>query len=83
MGWASAGFTIFDPVMKALQESNALPETKTHVAKLLIGVLQSNDWDTEDESLDAFADDPAIVAAFAEHEIYLSGTPEYRAKWGD
>jgi hypothetical protein len=82
MGWASAGASIFDPVMKALQESNATAETKTSVAKLLINVLQGQDWDTEDESLEEFSDDPSIVEAFAEYEVYLYGTPEYHARWG-
>jgi len=82
MGWASAGFTIFNPVMRALIESGATDEVKAMVANQLIGALQEGDWDTEDESLEEFADDPAIVSAFAEHEIYLPGTKEYYERWG-
>jgi hypothetical protein len=81
MGYASAGYAIFDPVMKKLRETGASDEAKHEIASLLIDVLQQQDWDTEDESLEVFADDPAIVRAFAEHEIYLPDTPEYRAKW--
>ena len=33
--------------------------------------MQDGDWDTEDESLEQFKDDPAIVAAFADHDVYL------------
>ena len=82
MGWASVGHSIFDPVMKALQESDAKPEVKKSVAVQLISVLQAEDWDTEDESLEEFSDDPVIVAAFAECGVYLPGTPEYEAKYG-
>lgn len=80
MGYASAGYAIFDPIMWALIKSNATDEVKAEIADLLIGVLQSEDWDTEDESLEEFAEDPIIVAAFAKHEIYLPGTPEYEAR---
>lgn len=81
MGWASAGQTIFDPVIHALIEAGASDEIKATVAHQLIEVLRENDWDTEDESLEEFADDPVIVAAFAEYEVYLPGTEEYDAKW--
>jgi hypothetical protein len=82
MGWASAGQAIFDPVMQALIDAGASDEIKATIASRLIDVLQENDWDTEDESLEEFANDPVIVAAFADHEIYLPGTEEYEAKWG-
>ena len=82
MGYASIGHTVFDPIMKALQELGASDEMRTDVASLLIGTLQDVDWDTEDESLEEFADDPAIVKAFADHEIYLPGSEAYRLKWG-
>lgn len=69
MGWGSAGYRIFDPVMAALIEAGASDEIKKRVAAGLIGVLRENDWDTEWDSLDQFADDPAIVEVFAEHGI--------------
>jgi hypothetical protein len=31
--------------------------------------LQACDWDTEDESLEEFRDDPVIVSLFAEHSV--------------
>lgn len=71
MGWASAG-EIFDPVAQALIDCNASDELKTKVLGTLIGQLQDGDWDTEDESLDAFQNDPAIVTAFREHDVYLA-----------
>lgn len=70
MGWASAG-QIFDPVAKALVELNAPDDMKVRVLGDLIGALQAGDWDTEDESLEQFADDPAIVQAFREHDVVL------------
>lgn len=70
MGWNSAG-DIFDPVAKALVDLNAPDDVKTRVLGDLIGALQDGDWDTEDESLEQFKNDPAIVAAFADHDVYL------------
>lgn len=71
MGWASAG-EIFDPVARALVELNAPDQVKTQVLGDLIGALQDGDWDTEDESLEEFKDDPAIVEAFRLHDVYLN-----------
>ena len=71
MGYASAGYTIFNPIMRALIASGAPDDTKKTVASLLIKQLQAEDWDTEDESLEEFADDLAIVAAFAENGVRL------------
>jgi hypothetical protein len=42
---------------------------KRRVLGNLIGALQAGDWDTEDESLAEFKDDPAIVAAFVAHGV--------------
>jgi hypothetical protein len=69
MGWNSAG-EIFDPVAQAMIELNASDEMKIRVLGDLIGALQDGDWDTEDESLDQFGDDPAIVEAFRQHDVY-------------
>ncbi|MFJ8146011.1 hypothetical protein ACIQ6R_13155 [Streptomyces sp. NPDC096048] len=71
MGWNSAN-RIFDPVARALQETNADDATKRKVLGGLIGELQDGDWDTEDESLEDFLDDPAIVKAFADKNVHLS-----------
>lgn len=73
MGWGSAGYRIFDPVMQGLIEAGASAEIKQRVADGLIDVLQENDWDTEYDSLEQFSDDEAIVEAFAEHGITLGG----------
>lgn len=71
MGWASAGPDIFDPVTRALQAHVIDHTTRQTIASSLIAALQAGDWDTEDESLNEFRGDPAIVAAFAEHGITL------------
>jgi len=70
MGWASAG-AIFDPVAQALIDAGASDDLKTTVLAKLIGQLQEGDWDTEDESLDKFKDDPAIVAAFRQNGVVV------------
>jgi hypothetical protein len=70
MGWSSAN-SIFDPVAKALQQTGADDDTKRKVLGDLISGLQEGDWDTEDESLEDFLDDPAIVAAFHDHNVHL------------
>ena len=71
MGWSSAN-QIFDPVARALIDAGAPDDTKRKVLGDLISGLQDGDWDTEDESLEEFLDDPAIVAAFADHGVHLS-----------
>ena len=65
MGWASAG-AIFDPVAQALIDLNASDDVKRGVLGPLIDRLTAEDWDTCDESADAFADDPVIVELFGE-----------------
>lgn len=71
MGWSSAN-DIFNPVARALIDANAPDDTKRKVLGNLIGGLQDGDWDTEDESLEDFLDEPAIVAAFHDKDVHLS-----------
>lgn len=71
MGWASASRT-FDPVAQGLIDTGASEEIKRRVLGALIGTLQGEDWDTEDESLEEFRDDPVIVDLFAEHGVKLA-----------
>jgi len=76
MGWNS-GNDIFDPVAEALVETDADDVVLRHALSILIGVLQSEDWDTEYESLERFANYPPVVAAFREHGIILKcGWPD-------
>jgi hypothetical protein len=75
MGWNSAG-EIFDPVAQSLIDLGSPDEVKRKILGDLIGALQDGDWDTEDESLDQFKNDPAIVAAFADHDIHLEDDDE-------
>ncbi|RPE40238.1 hypothetical protein EDD90_3274 [Streptomyces sp. Ag109_O5-1] len=69
MGWSSAN-EIFNPVARSLQEAGVSDQTKRKVLGDLIGGLQDGDWDTEDESLEQFLDDPAIIAAFHDHTVH-------------
>jgi hypothetical protein len=73
MGWGSAGYKIFDPVARALQEASASDELKEKTLTSLIPTLQREDWDTELDSLQHFLDDPAIVKAFANNGITWGG----------
>lgn len=70
MSWSSAG-AIFDQVATALVEGGVSDEVKTTVCGTLIGAFLADDWETADLSLKAFCEDPAIVAAFREHEIVM------------
>lgn len=63
MGWGSAG-EIFDRVARGLKRTNMSDEDKYAVLFDLGKALQNEDWDTEDESLEAFQDDPVIVRVF-------------------
>lgn len=75
MGWNSAG-EIFDPIARAMVELDAPDDLKIRVLGDLIGALQDGDWDTEQESLDEFADDSAIREAFRQHDVYLTCNEE-------
>jgi hypothetical protein len=70
MGWSSAN-QIFNPVARALIDAGADDTTKRKVLSNLIGGLQDGDWDTEDESLEDFLHDPAVVGAFADRNVHL------------
>lgn len=63
MGWNGAG-DIFDAVATTLINARATDEVKTKVVTTLAWELRDGDWDTEDESLEAFRYDPAIVEGF-------------------
>jgi hypothetical protein len=68
MGRASAG-EIFDPIAQVLIDLNAPDHMKLKILTELIARLQAGDWDTEDESLRQFRDDPIVVAAFAANDV--------------
>lgn len=70
MGWNS-GNEVFDPVARKARELGLPDEQVTALLSTLIGALQDRDWDTEDESLEEFEDDAAIVEAFRQNGIYV------------
>lgn len=69
MGWGSAGHSIFDPMARSLTEAGASDEVKRTTLGALIDRLRGEDWDTCDESLEQFRDDPVIVTLFRERGI--------------
>jgi hypothetical protein len=70
MGWSSAN-DIFDPVARALISHEESYDIKLAILVPLINALQDGDWDTEDESLEEFKDDPAVVEAFRRQDVTL------------
>lgn len=64
MGYGSAGYEIFDPVARALLEAKAPDEVITNTCAHLIKTLTEQDWDTLEDSIQEFADEPAVLAAF-------------------
>ena len=70
MGW-SGGNIVFDPVARKARELGLSDYQVTELLTTLIRELQDRDWDTEDESLRLFRDDPAIVAAFRAGKVII------------
>jgi hypothetical protein len=68
VGWASAN-PIFDTMVLKTRELGLGEKTRTEILATLVEELQGHDWDTEDESLAEFLDDPAVVEAFRRHGI--------------
>lgn len=75
MGWASGG-EIFDPVTRAVLDSGVFDEDALPILTALIKALQEADWDTEDESLEAFPNDQVVVRAFQACGIEPRGQSE-------
>lgn len=77
MGWGSAG-QIFDPVARALIDSGATDKVLGSTCYVLAKQLTDGDWDTVDESIDAFRDHPIVVDALRRadgwHEVSDEGT---------
>jgi hypothetical protein len=82
MGFNS-GNLVFDPVCEALQKAFLVPQSREKILVVLIEALQDLDWDTEDESLERFADDPTVVAAFRQCGIPGEDEPsdDFRGRW--
>lgn len=63
MGWNSAN-PIFDETARAVLNANIGSEKTTDILTVLIDQLRDGDWDTLDESINEFRDEPAVIAAF-------------------
>lgn len=68
MGYGSAGVEIFDPVARALIHAGAPDDVITETCTRLIKTLTDQDWDTLEDSIQEFADQPAVLAAFEQVE---------------
>jgi hypothetical protein len=62
---------VFDEVARKMSELGVADDIRTEVLSVLISQLQEYDWDTEDESLAEFEDDPAVVEAFRRNDIVI------------
>jgi hypothetical protein len=70
MGWASAS-GIFTPVADAMIRTGTTDEQKTEVLSALIRTLLDGDWDTADEVIGEYEDDPAVLEAFRRHGVII------------
>lgn len=75
MGWGSAG-TLFNEITNAMIESGISGDKLTDVCEKMINEFQEMGWDTEDESLEAFTHQPAVVEAFRRCGVHPSGREE-------
>jgi hypothetical protein len=70
MGWGSAG-RYFEIVADTLVEAEASDEIKYAVCLDLIESLLADDWDTWDESVEKYRDQPSILDAFRDNNCKL------------
>ena len=82
MGWASAS-GIFDNVANAIIEAGVEAEKGTAILADLISNLSYDDWDTQDESIEGFRNNPMVMEAFqiAGFGEYVNGYTEDDESW--
>jgi len=69
MGW-SGGTHVFDKVAeKILEDCNLDYPRRLVIFTALVDALQDCDWDTEDESLERWKSDRAVVGAFRNNGV--------------
>jgi hypothetical protein len=73
MGWNSANI-YFDVVVEKLQNHDIDSDIQYDVLKALAKELTDNDWDTLDESLEAFPSNKAVIRVMEEYDVYLPCT---------
>lgn len=76
MGWAG-GSSIFEPVADAVVSSSGMDgETRRRILVALIQALRYSDWDTVDDVIGGYTDNPDVMAAFAECGLTFDGEDE-------
>lgn len=70
MGWASAN-PIFDETIREAIYNDVEGRALYCIASALIAQLQNGDWDTEDESLEQFRDQPEVIRAFKDAGVLI------------
>ena len=70
MGWASAS-GIFDSAVSAAIEAGLDGDKLTQFATNMIDTLSDQDWDTQDESVEQFRNNPYVVKAFEDRGYRL------------
>lgn len=63
MGWSSGG-DVFNSTARTLLAAGVQPDMVTKALAVLIDQLLDGDWDTCDESVQEFRNEPAVIAAF-------------------
>ena len=69
MGWNTANI-YFDAVVTELELANIPEDSQFNILKSLADALRDGDWDTLDESLEAFPTNNAVRRVMAEYGIY-------------
>lgn len=79
-----AGDRVFDPVIaELLPLKEQLGEEALHrIASHLVGGLLALGWGNAESTLGAYDGEPAIVAAFREHNVLLKCTSEHDGHGG-
>ncbi len=77
MGYGSGGHVV-EVLIEVLDEHDVVkPVTKRRILQPVIKAQQDQDWDTEDEVLNAHRDRPWVVKAFADCDVFLMSDPRH------
>lgn len=82
MGWGSAG-GLFNDIVHAMIDGGVHGDNLTDICEKIIRQFQEGDWDTEEESLEAFDRHPDVVEAFRRCGIHPHGTDDLKVLFRD